>query len=92
MEQNHKIHTQTQNNRGRRTQQEIWVLGMVDTLYNLALEYMKIIQQRDAETLLPIINSQVAPSAVVYTDKWTAYRRLGSLLNVSSHMIQLIIL
>jgi len=29
--QNHKIHVQTQNNRGRHTQQEIWVLGMVDS-------------------------------------------------------------
>jgi len=31
MEQNHKTHVQIQNSRGRCTQQEIWVLGMVDT-------------------------------------------------------------
>jgi len=38
-----------QNNRGRCTQLEIWVLGMVDTSYNPALGYM---QQRDTATLL----------------------------------------
>jgi len=46
MEQNHKIYAQTQNNRERRTQQEIWVLGMVDTPYNPALAcIMEIVQQ-----------------------------------------------
>jgi len=37
------------------------VLGMVDTSYSPALGYMEIVQQRDAATLLPIINSHVAP-------------------------------
>jgi len=48
---------QTQNNRGRRTQLEIWVLGMVDTSHNPALGYMEIVQQRDAGTLWPSLIS-----------------------------------
>jgi len=79
----HEIHVQTQNNIGRCTQQEIWVLGMVDTSSSPALGYMEIVQQRDAATLLPIINAHAAPGTVVHTDKWAAYRRLGSLPNVS---------
>jgi len=75
--------SKSQNNRGRRAQQEIWVLGMVDTSYSPALGYMEIVQQRDAATLLPIINSHVAPGTVVHTDEWATYRRLGSLTNVS---------
>jgi len=71
MEQNHKIHIQTQNNRGRHTQQEIGVLGMVDTSYSPALGYMEIVQQRDAAILLLIINSHVAPGTVVHTDLQT---------------------
>jgi len=49
--------------------------------------YMEIVQQRDAATLLPIINAHVAPGMVDHTDKWATYRRLGFLPNVSSHII-----
>ena len=31
---------------------------------------MEIVQQRNASTLLPIINAHVAPSTVIHTDKW----------------------
>ena len=55
-----------QNNRGRRTHQEIWVLGLVDTSFSLALGYMEVVQRRDAATLLPIINAHVAPGTVVH--------------------------
>jgi len=48
---------------------------------------MEIVQQRDAATLFPIINSHVAPGMVIHTDEWAAYRQLGSLPNVSSHII-----
>ena len=74
-----------QNNRGRRTHQEIWVLGLVDTSFSPALGYMEVVQQRDAATLLPIINAHVAPGTVVHTDEWAAYNRLGTLPNVTSH-------
>ena len=46
---------------------------------------METLQQRNATTLLPIINAHVAPGTVVHTDKWAAYRRVGLLPNVSSH-------
>ena len=42
--------------------------------------------QRDAATLLPIINAHVAPSTIVHTDEWAAYNCVGTLPNVASHL------
>jgi len=36
----------------------------------IAMGYMEIVQQRDAGTLLPIINAHVAPGMVGHTDEW----------------------
>ena len=74
-----------QNNRGRRPHDPIWVFRLVDTSHTPGLGYMEIVQQRDAATLLPIINSHVAPGTVIHTDEWAAYNRVSSLPNVSSH-------
>ena len=46
---------------------------------------MEIVATRDAATLLPIINAHVAPGTEVWSDKWSAYNRVGSLPNVSQH-------
>ena len=74
-----------QNNRGRRTHQEIWVFGLVDTSHAPALAYMEVVHQRNAATLLPIINAYVAPGTIIHTDEWAAYNRIGTLPNVSTH-------
>jgi len=49
--------------------------------------YVEIAQKRDAATLLPIINALVAPGMIGHTNEWATYRRLGSLPNVSSHIM-----
>lgn len=59
---------------------------MVDISHTPALGYMEIVAQRDAATLLPIINAHVAPGTEVWSDEWSAYRRVGTLPNVSRHM------
>ena len=46
---------------------------------------MEVVQQRDAATLLPIINAHVAPGTIVHTVEWAAYNRVGTLPNVASH-------
>ena len=53
--------------------------------YSPALGYMQIVPQRDAATLLPIVQSHVAPGTIVWSDQWAAYRNLSSLSHVASH-------
>jgi len=42
------------------------MLGVMDTSYSAVLGYIEIVQQRDAATLLTIINSHIAPGMVVH--------------------------
>ena len=46
-----------QYNRGRavRVSQQVWVLGMVDISRSRRVAIMEIVDSRDAQTLLPII-------------------------------------
>ena len=58
---------------------------MPDTSHTPALGYMQIVPQRDAATLLPIIQQHVAPGTIVHSDQWRVYSRVGNLTKVSSH-------
>ena len=46
---------------------------------------MQIVQNRTAATLLPLIQAHVLPGTTVYSDEWSAYRRVQSLPNVQSY-------
>ena len=46
---------------------------------------MEIVQQRDATTLLPIIQAHTAPGTIIHSDEWRAYSRVASLANIASH-------
>ena len=70
---------------GRPPRSEIWVFGMVDVSHSPALGYMQIVPKRDAVTLLPIIQQHVAPGTIIHSDQWSAYNRVSTLPNVSSH-------
>lgn len=58
---------------------------MADTSHTPALGYMELVHQRDAATLLPIIQAHTAPGTIVHSDMWSAYSRVGSLPTVASH-------
>ena len=63
----------------------VWVFGMVDISHTPALGYMQVVNQRDAATLLPIIQQHTKPSTEVHSDEWAAYNNMSSLPNVSTH-------
>ena len=65
-----------QYHRGRATQNEIWVFGMVDTSHTPALGYMEIVPDRTAATLLPIIQAHLQPGTTVHSDQWAAYQQV----------------
>ena len=71
----------TQNHRGRATTNEVWVFGLVDTSHTPALCYKEVVAQRDAATLLPIIQAHVAPGTIIHYDQWAAYNQVSSLPN-----------
>ena len=63
----------------------VWVFGMVDATYNPAVGYMEIVDQRDAATLLPIIERHINPGTIVWSDGWAAYNRVAGLPGVAGH-------
>ena len=58
---------------------------MVDTSTIPWLGYKKIVPDRRAATLLPIIHTHVVAGTTIYSDQWSAYSQVGSLSNVGSH-------
>ena len=54
----------------------IWLFGIVDTRYQPAVGYMEIVEKRDAETLLPIIQAVVDRKSIIHSDEWKAYSSL----------------
>ena len=76
-----------QHHRGHPPRDEVWVFGMVDTSTTPAHGYMEVVQQRDAVTLLPIIQGHVRPGTIIYSDQWSVYRRVGVLLNLQTCLL-----
>lgn len=58
---------------------------MVDTSHTPALGYVEVVQQRDAATLLPIIQQHTKPGTEVWSDQWAAYNTVSTLPTVSRH-------
>ena len=61
------------------------MFGIVDTFQTPELDYMEVLQTRDAATLLPIIRSHVAPGSVIHSDQWRAYSQVARLPTVNAH-------
>ena len=61
---------------------------MVDTSHQPALGFMRVVERRDAPTLLPIIQQHVLPGTVIHSDDWRAYRHVAALPPVAvSHYV-----
>ena len=63
------------------------MFGLADTSQTPALGFMQIVPQRNAATLLPIIQEHVAPGTIVHFDEWKAYSKISELPHVSSHEV-----
>ncbi|XP_071506451.1 uncharacterized protein [Diadema antillarum] len=70
------------NNVGR-VRPEKWVLGGDEPARKIG--FLVEVQQRDAATLLPIIQQWVAPGSIVWTDMWRAYNNLPNLPQQYQH-------
>ena len=62
------------------------MFGLVDTSHKPALGVMQVVTQRDAATLLPLVQ-YTKPNTEVWSDEWRAYNNIGSLANVSRHQM-----
>ena len=53
-----------------------WVFGGVERITGEC--FLVEVQQRDAATLLPIVQNFVRPGSIVYSDEWAAYNQLAA--------------
>ena len=63
----------------------MWVFGMVDTSQSPALGVMKIVPDRSAATLLPIMQQHLRSGTTVHSDQWAAYNRVQRMPVVANH-------
>ena len=61
------------------------MFGMCDTIQTPALGVMKIVPNRTAATLLPILQQHLRSGTTVHSDQWAAYNQVQQLPLVSSH-------
>jgi hypothetical protein len=66
------------------------VFDMVDTSQQPALGYMEVVQQRDALTLLPIIQAHTAPGTTIHSDQWAAYSPGIAAHNTVNHSLNFV--
>ena len=56
---------------------KVWIFGVVERSSNRLLLFP--VDQRDAETLIPIIRKHVRPGSRIFSDSWGAYGELNQL-------------
>jgi len=54
-----------------------WVFGLYDT--DKRVGHIQLVDDRSANTLIPIIQKYVLPGTTIYSDQWPAYRNLNNL-------------
>ena len=53
--------------RGRARRKQVWVFCIVDTSYKPSKGYMEVVEARNAQTLLPIIQRICRPGTIIYS-------------------------
>lgn len=62
--------------RGRAPNHQTWAITMCDTDQRPAVGYCEVVENRSAQTLIPIIYRVVRSGSIIYTDEWRAYNEL----------------
>ena len=62
-------------NKGEPKGHRIWIFGIIHRQSNKLIIYP--VNDRSADTLIPIIQRHVAPSSTIYSDSWAAYLKLN---------------
>ena len=66
----HTMISSTEPSRGRAPANPYWVFGMVDTSVTPALGIVRAVLDHFAATLLPVIQQNVVPGTIVWSDEW----------------------
>ena len=53
----------------------MWIFGIIDTSFFLAIGYMQVVAYRSASILLLIINAVIKPCLIVHSEEWRGYSR-----------------
>lgn len=72
--------------RGRATEHELWVFGIADVSFKPAKIFLKVVESRNANTLLPLIQNVCLPGTTIWSDMWRAYNNIES-LNLSHSVV-----
>lgn len=75
------LNYKVKSHRGRGPREKVWCLSIVDTSYTPSKCYFEIVENRRAETLLPIIGRIVRQGSIISTDEFSSYLRLGEINN-----------
>ena len=63
-------------NVGNRVSKQTWVFGICDSSTTPAVGFMKVVPDRRAQTLIPIIKEIIRPGTIIWDGEWSAYRNL----------------
>ena len=68
---------------------QVWVFGLCDTSHTPACGVMRIVPDRSAATLLPIIEQHLRSGTIVHSDEWAAYNHVQHLPSVGQQSCEL---
>ena len=64
-------------NRGKPCGQKIWIFGIIERKSNLLVMYP--VNNRNTDTLIPLIEKHVEPGTRIFSDNWAAYFKLNEI-------------
>ena len=62
---------------GRQPERKIWVFELADVSFTPAKISLHIVEDRNASTLLPIIEQVCIPGSIIHSDQWRGYRSIN---------------